>query len=259
MVCANFAYEQTSFQLGLLVGFESRKEMRLIQAQQKPIHNFPILFSLVFVMLVSGAKLAGQNSGTTARATSTSRRRTAESAAGNRCNASMFVPNYAAEVGVFGSERWERFPITIWIDPSTVRDAEEMSSLRTGLSSWSEATSGVLGVSFLQAEQDAQIKVRIVDMLDGANGITHHTVTDRGFIRSATIDIVRPRWVGAPYAQYKSSVVSRLAAHEMGHVLGIVRHAATPGTIMLPNSATDFPAPLDVNTIKAKYCELFPH
>jgi hypothetical protein len=233
--------------------------MRLIQARQKPIQNFPILFSLGFVMLLLGTRLAGQNSGTTARAASASRRRSAESVAGNRCNASMFLPNYAAEVGVFESVRWERFPIAIWIDPSTVRDAEEMSNLRTGLSAWSEATGGVLGVSFLQTEGDAQIKVRIVDKLDGANGITRDTVIERGFVRGATIDIVRPRWVGPQNVQYRSSTVSRLAAHEMGHALGIVRHTETPGTIMLANAATDFPASLDVNTIKAKYCELFPH
>jgi predicted Zn-dependent protease len=99
----------------------------------------------------------------------------------------------------------------------------------------------------------------LVDMLDGANGMTHHTVIDHRFFRSATIDIVRQRWIGAPYAEYRSSLVSRLTAHEMGHALGIVRYTSTPGTIMLPISATDFPAPLDVKTIKAKYCELFPH
>jgi hypothetical protein len=232
--------------------------MRLIQTQREAIHNYPI-FIFVFAMLAFGVKLAGQNSGTTAPATTTPRRSTAAGTARNRCNANMFAPNYAAEVGVFESERWERFPITIWIDPSTVRDAEEMSNLRAGLSSWSEATGGVLGVSFLQTEQDAQIKVRVVDMLEGANGMTYHFVVDHGFLRGATIDIVRPRWAGTPLAEYRSSLVSRLAAHEMGHALGIVRHTSTPGTMMLPISATDSPAPLDVNTIKAKYCELFPH
>jgi hypothetical protein len=234
--------------------------MRLIQNQRKSIHNFAILFSLTLAILVFGVKLAGQSSGTTARADSTPRRHTEKGTAGNRCNAGMFVPNYAAEVGVFESERWERFPITVWIDPSTVHGAEEMSGLRAGLSSWSKATGGVLGVSFLQAAQDAQIDVRVVDMLDGANGMTHHIVVDHhGFLRSATIEIVRPRWVGASYAEYKSSIISRLAAHEMGHVLGIVSHTETPGTMMLPVSATDSPTPMDVNTIKAKYCELFPH
>src|ERR1700730_17122210 len=85
---------------------------------------------------------------------------------GNRCNDSMFAPNYAAEVGVFKSVRWESFPLTVWIDPSTVRDAEEMADLQAGLSAWSTATHGVLGVTFVQKEQGAQISVRMVDTLD---------------------------------------------------------------------------------------------
>jgi hypothetical protein len=67
----------------------------------------------------------------------------------------MFTPNYAAEAGVFRGVRWERFPITVWIDPSRVRDADELSELRSGLSSWSAATDGVLGVSFVQDAFDA--------------------------------------------------------------------------------------------------------
>jgi hypothetical protein len=75
----------------------------------------------------------------------------------NRCIAKAFTPNYAVEAGVFQSVRWERFPITIWIDSSTVEDTEEMSELRAGLSEWSDATRGVLGVKFVDDAKDAQI------------------------------------------------------------------------------------------------------
>jgi hypothetical protein len=175
---------------------------------------------------------------------------------GNRCNDSMFAPNYAAEAGVFKSARWERFPITVWIDSSTVRDAEEMAELRTGLSAWSTATHGVLGVTFVPKEQGAQISVRMVDTLDGANGLTRYAVVDRGFVRRATIQIVHSRWLGQ-IVQYRLRTVQRDAAHEMGHALGIPRHTTRADTIMLPNAAVDAPAPMDVNTIQAKYCELF--
>jgi hypothetical protein len=226
----------------------------LIQTKQKPTHNFPVLFSLAFFVSVFGLKLAGQKSGTSAP------RQDTEAVTANRCDASMFQPNYAAEVSVFESVRWQRFPITIWIDPLTVQDPEEMSSLRDGLSSWSKATGGILGVLFLREERDAQIKVRMVETLDEGEGITRYTLSEGAFARAATIEIVRPRWVdvGSSNVQYRSSTVSRLAAHEMGHALGIVRHTTNPGTMMLPVSATDFPSQRDVNTIKAKYCELFP-
>ena len=175
----------------------------------------------------------------------------------NRCNERMFAPNYSAEVGVFESIRWEHFPITIWIDSSTVRDAEEIADLRSGLSAWSTATHGVLGVRFVQKEQGAQITVSMVDTLDGANGLTSYTVIDRGFVRRATIQIVHSRWLGSQPVQYRPRTVQRDAAHEMGHALGITGHTTRPDTIMLPNAAVDVPAPLDVNTIEAMYCELF--
>ena len=175
----------------------------------------------------------------------------------NRCNDRMFAPNYTAEVGVFESVRWEHFPITVWIDSSTVQTAEEMADLRSGLSAWSTATHGVLGVTYVQKEQEAQISVRMVDALDGANGLTRYTVIDRGFVRRATIQIVHSRWLGSQLVQYRPRTVQRDAAHEMGHALGIAGHTTRPDTIMLPNAAVDVPAPLDVNTIEAKYCELF--
>lgn len=175
----------------------------------------------------------------------------------NRCNDSIFAPNYAAEVGVFESVRWEHFPITVWIDSSTVQDTEEMADLRSGLSAWSTATHGVLGVKFVQKEQGAQISVSMVDKLDGANGLTSYTVIDRGFVRRAIIQIVHSRWLGSQLVQFRLRTVQRDAAHEMGHALGIAGHTTRPDTIMLPNAAVDVPAPLDVNTIEAKYCELF--
>ena len=178
-------------------------------------------------------------------------------AAANHCNGSMFAPNYATESGVFETVRWERFPLTVWIDSSSVRDTDELSDLRAGLSAWSDATRGVLGVTFVQKEKGAQIGVRMVDKLDGANGLTRYTVIDRGFARRATIQIVHARWAGSQFVQYRSRTVQRDAAHEMGHALGIAWHTTTPDTIMLPNAAVDIPSPQDVNTIKAKYCELF--
>src|SRR3954470_17835070 len=87
----------------------------------------------------------------------------------SRCNAGMFTPNYSTETGVFDTVRWERFPLKIWIEAASVQDAEEMNELRTGLAEWSKATGGILGVSFVKNEPDADILVRMVDTLTGAN------------------------------------------------------------------------------------------
>jgi hypothetical protein len=175
----------------------------------------------------------------------------------NRCSARQFTPNYAAEAGVFQSVRWEHFPLAIWIDSSTVENSEEMSELRAGLSKWSDATGGVLGVTFVEKQDGAQILVKMVDKLPGANGRTRFVFTEHGIARLATIEIVHAHWAGAPAAQIKSRTVEEDAAHEMGHALGIVGHTTQPGTIMFRIPMTDSPSRLDVNTIKTKYCELF--
>jgi hypothetical protein len=176
----------------------------------------------------------------------------------DRCSARQFTPNYAGEVGIFQSARWERFPLAIWIDSSTVENSEEMSELQAGLSKWSDATGGVLGVTFVEKLDSAQILINMVDKLPGANGRTRFVFTEHGVARLASIEIVHAHWAAAaPAVQIKSRTVQQDAAHEMGHALGIVGHTTQPETIMFRIPMTDAPSPLDVNTIKTKYCELF--
>jgi hypothetical protein len=173
------------------------------------------------------------------------------------CSVTAFVPNYATEVDVLGTVRWEHFPLAVWIDSSSVRDADEMTDLKTGLSAWSRATDDVLGVSFVKNEQEAEILVRMVDTLPGANGKTVYGITDHGFIRLATIEIVHSPWLGPQVTQYRFRTIQRDAAHEMGHALGIARHTSQSGTLMRAIASTDSPATLDLNTVKTKYCRLF--
>ncbi len=228
---------------------------RSVRAKRMPIRDFTIVWSLLTIVLVFSGDSIGQNSET--KHGSQSLRHSAPSADRNHCNAKMFIPNYSVEVGAFDSVRWERFPIAVWIDSSTILDPEEMLTLQTGLSAWSKATGGILGILFVQQEKDAQITVRMVDKLDGANGTTRYTLVEQDFVRRATINIVHSHWLGSQLTQYRPRTVQRDAAHEMGHALGIDRHTTRPNTIMLPVVSVDLPSPLDVNTSKTKYCELF--
>jgi hypothetical protein len=174
----------------------------------------------------------------------------------NRCSSIRFTPNYAVEAGIFQSPRWEHFPVTIYIDSSTVENSLEMSELRTGLSEWSDATNGVLGVRFVDNSKDGQVMVKMVDRIPGANGRTRFPWTDHGVARLATVEIVHARFSHGDVG-VKTRTVQRDAAHEMGHVLGIMRHTTKPGTMMFHNAATDVPSRLDINTIRTKYCQLF--
>lgn len=92
----------------------------------------------------------------------------------------------------------------------------------------------MLGVTFLKKQDGAQILVKMVDKLPGANGRTHFEFTEHGVARLASIEVVHARWAGAPAVQIKVRTVQRDAAHGMGQALAIVGHTTQPGTIMFP-------------------------
>ena len=129
-------------------------------------------------------------------ASSSARGRATESLQGDDCNLTLFTPNYAGEIGALQGGRWDHFPIAVWIDASTVHNQPEMDGLRTGLSSWSDGTSGILGVSFTGSQATAQVEVRLVDGLPGDGsgrpvlGLTTLLI-DGGTITHALVEIVR--------------------------------------------------------------------
>jgi hypothetical protein len=184
----------------------------------------------------------------------------------------MFTPNYAEEIGALQGGSWPKFPIRVWIDASTVHDKGEMEGLMRGLRSWSDATGGVLGVSFTDNRMRAQVEVKMVDSLPGSQrnllllGLS--TIqTARAVTTGVQLQIVHTspavlRVMGTFANLHLTSALmtQRIAAHEMGHVLmGTAdRHPSASNAVLQQDNITVMlPSAIDVNTAKVKYCSLF--
>jgi hypothetical protein len=188
------------------------------------------------------------------------------------CNSQMFTPNYAEEIGALQGGSWPKFPLRVWIDASTVHDKGEMEGLMKGLRSWSDATAGVLGVSFTDNRMRAQLEVKMVDSLPGSQrnllllGLS--TIQTEGPVTTGVqLQIVHPspavlRVMGTLANLHLTSALmtQRIAAHEMGHVLmGTAdRHPSASNAVLQQDNITVMlPSAIDVNTAKVKYCSLF--
>lgn len=188
------------------------------------------------------------------------------------CSSALFSPNYADEIGALQGGKWDHFPITIWIDPASVHNQREMDGLRAGLNSWSEGTGGVLGVSFIDSQADAQVEVKLVDSLPGDGsgrpglGLTTLRI-DAGVTTHALVQVVRTspqilRAIGssATPEQVTVTMTQMVAAHEMGHVLMGTpnRHPSDPSAVLKSNNlSVTVPSAIDLNTAQTKYCYLF--
>lgn len=188
------------------------------------------------------------------------------------CDSHMFTPNYAEEIGAFEGGSWPKFPIRVWIDAATVRDKSELDGLKKGLKSWSDATGGVLGVSFTDNRMRAAVEVKMVDSLPGGRrnllllGLS--TIqTEAGVTTGVQLQIVHPspsvlKVMGTLANVHLTTALmaQRIAAHEMGHVLmGTADyHPKASGSVLQQDNITVMlPSAIDVNTAKVKYCSLF--
>lgn len=183
----------------------------------------------------------------------------------------MFTPNYAEEIGALQGGSWLKFPIRVWIDASTVHDKGEMAGLMKGLRSWSDATGGVLGVSFTDNPMRAQVEVKMVDSLPGGRrdllllGLSTIQSVD-GVTTGVRLQIVHPspavlRVMGTLANVHLTTALmtQRIAAHEMGHALmGTAdRHPSAANAVLQQDNITVMlPSAIDVNTAKVKYCSL---
>jgi hypothetical protein len=198
---------------------------------------------------------------------------TSEPATPRACTSRMFTPNYADQIGALEAGSWPRFPLRIWIDAATVHDEDEMQGLKRGLSSWSEATAGILAVEFTANRMRAQIEVQMVDRLPGGGskllmlGLSTIQTEGEQTITSAYLKIVRAspsilRAIGnsGNPQMTRALLTQRTAAHEMGHVLlgASNLHPAESRSILQEDNITVLrPSLVDINTVKAKYCALF--
>jgi hypothetical protein len=158
--------------------------------------------------------------------------------------------------------RWESFPIRVYIEEpelvrrgySTARITSLVQIMMNGLGAWSAATGGRVGsISRTTDFNNSQLNI----VFRNGTGNTLHDSVQGEFIRRATILWDVDRW-----EQFSDRDHRHLngMAHEMGHVLGIVSHPTTPGSLMIdaPEQLSySGPQTIDVNSILNKYGRCF--
>jgi hypothetical protein len=170
------------------------------------------------------------------------------------CQGPTVRPNYAVT-----TVRWERFPIRVYIEEvellrrgfSSSRTATVSSLILRGLGSWATSTSGRVG-SIVETDDDTNSDLNVV--FRNNTGNTIHDTVQQPFIRHATV-MFDPHWPEA-FSDADHRWVN-MAAHEMGHVLGIVAHPTGITGSLMVNEAEQLrytaPQAVDVNSILVKY------
>ena len=140
-------------------------------------------------------------------------------------------PNYVGEVVL---NRWPSFPLTYFFDAASF-PAEFLEDYRSaitdGIRRWDEATARVVhstGTPFLAG---GEIQYNPTGMREGEDLVREGRISRQTFLRG----------------------VSGIAAHEMGHLLGIIGHPSQD-VLMGLLSFHDTPTTADVNTLVHAYC-----
>ena len=125
----------------------------------------------------------------------------------------------------------ERFPLTIHLVPTP--DASLEAPIRRAVDDWNAVTRQALGVAafrWMDREEGAAVVVRFVPGAPGEpRGYAHLDADDTGAILlPVRLDLAEPSAMGATS---RETVLFQVAAHELGHAIGLP-HTDDPGSIM---------------------------
>lgn len=175
------------------------------------------------------------------------------------CNA---LPNYVADPGLAGLNRFPENPVPVFVDmsdaPADLRQAYT-DGVREGVVRWgrarlvSDVNAASVRIYLRSVSPDASIYARTI----------HDASKQPPFLTGGEIHFNVHRWVGTD-DRVRSGDISRealqadvaaTAAHEMGHVLGIIGHASVGGLLMSAGGSSEgVPTQADLNTMSHAYC-----
>ena len=172
-------------------------------------------------------------------------------------------PTYASQVVL---NRWPSFPLSYYFHAETF-PVEFLEDYRTAISDgirrWDAATANELGaVVEVDDPEDARFVISYRPFSPPL--IPARTVHANGspFLAGGQIQF-NPSGMEEGEEFVRSGTISRetfrrgisgMAAHEMGHLMGIIGHSARPDVLM-GTEFVDAPTQMDVNTLIRAYCE----
>lgn len=170
-------------------------------------------------------------------------------------------PTYVSEVNL---NRWRSFPLAYFFDAASF-PPEFLTDYRTAISDgirrWDEATANELGAVVETDDREAaDFVILYLELQVGAAARVIHA-TGTPFLAGGEIqfnpvgmregeELLR---AGTISQETFHRGISSIAAHEMGHLLGIIGHPSRPDALMGP-TFHDAPTIVDVNTLVRAYC-----
>lgn len=167
--------------------------------------------------------------------------------------ACLLEPHY---IGQMPLNRWRNFPLRTFVKEATFpaeNRAQAIALILAGLRQWAEETDGRIGsITTAPDEVTADLVVEARDLGDVGSAVTTHG-TGTPYLARGRI-IFDGETVATLVTPQNGAFLSALAAHEMGHLLGIIGHPTTEGVLMNSPLQALRPTPADVNTISHAYC-----
>jgi predicted Zn-dependent protease len=170
-------------------------------------------------------------------------------------------PTYVSDVNL---NRWRSFPLAFFFDAESFPPeflADYRPAITDGIRRWDEATANELGaVVEIQERGTADFVITYREFPGLASARVIHAA-GTPFLAGGEIqfnpvgmregeDLVR---AGTISRETFHRGISSIAAHEMGHLLGIIGHPSRTDVLMGP-AFHDAPTMIDVNTLIRAYC-----
>lgn len=171
------------------------------------------------------------------------------------CDEFTFVPNYVPNLTAL--LHWPDSPVAIYF----VQDSNFTPELRNialaGFDQWAFNTGGKVDYFEVSVPELAQIRILFKPTLSSnVLGVTYFSFQGEFLMPVVEIQL-RTTWNNQPIPD---ADLSEVAAHEMGHALGIYGHSDDPNDIMYPSKTLGVIHNVtlrDTNTVKTAYCWLF--